>query len=90
MLGAVKNAAMAAAGLVAAEKVGGAIASRVAIPGGEYGLPAAMLLGGAYLGGRGGLIGKLGYGMALSGILHFLGAVPATAGVVDVNFGGSY
>jgi hypothetical protein len=87
-----KNAATAALGLVLAEKAGSLVSERIGgrLPGGEYALPAAMTLGGAYLGGRGGLLGKFGYGLALSGVLHLFGVMPGTGHLVDLNFEGGY
>lgn len=78
-----KNAALAAGGLVVAEKAGQLIAGRMPAGLPSYALPAVMLLGGAYLGQRGGIMGKVGYGAAVNGALHLLTAfVPQ----VDTNF----
>lgn len=88
MLGAIKNAAGAAVGVVVAEKIGSAVAPMVPKVGGLPVTSIAMAAGGAYLGSRGGLLGKLGYGMAVGGILHLLGNY--LPGTVDVNFEGDY
>lgn len=85
MIGAVKNAAFAAGGLIVAEKVGGLIGGYIPPSLPSFTLPAVMALGGAYLGGRGGIVGKLGYGMAVNGLLHV--AATFLGGRVDTDFG---
>ena len=78
---AVKNVGLAAAGLVVGEKLGGMIAGR--LPGPSWLPGAALAVGGLFLGSRGGLVGKLGYGAAVTGVLH---VVSGFTNAVDVDF----
>lgn len=83
MIGAVKNAALAAGGIVVGEKLGGMVAGRVPGFSDPRILAGAMAVGGSYLGSRGGVVGKVGYGLAIAGLLRLVGSfMPG----VDVNF----
>lgn len=88
MLGALKNAAGAAAGVVIAEKVGSMVGPSIPKAGNLPISAIAMAAGGAYLGSRGGILGKVGYGMAINGLLHLAGGFAPQH--VDVNFTGDY
>lgn len=77
-----KNAGLAAGGLIVSEKVGQMVQAKASgLP--AWALPAAFLVGGAYLGQRGGLAGKVGYGAAVNGALHLATAFFPS---VDTNF----
>lgn len=81
-LNTVQNVGLATAGLIISEKFGPLLSSRM--PGPSW-IPGAVVgLGGLFLGSRSGMLGKIGYGVAVTGLLH---TISSFTNAVDVDFG---